>query len=221
MLKLNHLERNYNILKDEMIQRMNNALDYGKKLIDTELKAGLLNPVIKPLIKTFYESWSNKNAKVGTLKQINITLNCGKLLVQNGANEDKFNIVIEDNFQEYLEGDQTYIHCDKKNKKFKTLLEINKKLFIIQVNDVIKMIQTKEDVNNYDELTRVVFKTKKEAYDALIKNIDYNDEAITLVENNPNLLKVPIGKKIILRLLRKGFEYTKKELLEYLDIIYT
>ncbi|MBY8981363.1 MAG: hypothetical protein KGD57_00310, partial [Candidatus Lokiarchaeota archaeon] len=65
-----------------------------------------------------------------------------------------------------------------------------------------------------------VFKTKKEAYDSLIRNIDYNDEAIKLTEKNPSILKVPMGKKIILRLLRKGFEQTKQDLIEYLDTIY-
>ncbi|MBY9008045.1 MAG: hypothetical protein KGD63_14990 [Candidatus Lokiarchaeota archaeon] len=217
---MDYIERNFKIIEEEMIQRMNNALNFGRELIDSELQAGLFNPVLKPLIKTFYDSWSKKNAKVGTLKQIKITLTCGKLLIQNGSGKEKFNDVIEENFQEYLEGDQTYTHCNRKNKNFEKLKDINKKLFSLQVGDVMKMMQTKENIGNYDELTRVVFKTKKDAYDALIKNINYNDEAIALVEKNPSILKIPIGKKIILKLLRKGFEHTKLDLIQYLDIIY-
>ena len=218
---MDYIERNFNILEEEMIKQMNNALNFGRKLIDTELKTGIFNPLIKPLAKKFYDSWSKNNAKVGTLKQIDITLNCGKQLIQNGSSQKEFDALIEKYFQGYLEGDQTYIYCDKKHKNFVKLKEINKKLFIIQVRSAMEMMQIKKDVNNYKELTRAVFKTKKEAYDSLIRNIDYNDEAIKLTEKNPSILKVPMGKKIILRLLRKGFEQTKQDLIEYLDTIYS
>jgi hypothetical protein len=65
-----------------------------------------------------------------------------------------------------------------------------------------------------------VFETKDEAYDSLSRQLDFNDEGIRIVEEDPSILTVPTGKKIILKILRKGFEETKRELINRLDEIY-
>ncbi len=217
---MDYVERNYKILEDRMIEEMNTTLQFGRTLIDSELKAGVFNIIVKPLVKTFYDTWSNNAAKVGTLKQIKTTLDCAKQILQHGSSQELFDDLINNHFQEYIEGDQTYIHCRKKHENFDKLKEINKKLFIIQVKDAMKMMQIKQDINNYDELTKIVFKTKQDAYISLIKNIDYNDEAIKLIEKDPSILKLPTAKKIILKTIRKGFEKTKLRLIQYLDTIY-
>ena len=75
-MTLDYLERNYSILEHKMIDLMNNSLEFGKELIDSELDTGLLDIIIKPIIKTFYNYWSNNDAKQGTMEQISLTLNC-------------------------------------------------------------------------------------------------------------------------------------------------
>ncbi|GAH91269.1 unnamed protein product, partial [marine sediment metagenome] len=49
-----------------------------------ELNLGILNFVIKPIVKSFYNHWSDNEARVGTLKQIKIALDSAKLLIENG-----------------------------------------------------------------------------------------------------------------------------------------
>ncbi|MFW9880578.1 MAG: hypothetical protein ACFFG0_46510 [Candidatus Thorarchaeota archaeon] len=50
--------------------------------------------------------------------------------------------------------------------------------------------------------------------------MDYNEQGISIVERDDSILKVPMGKNIIIKVLRKGFELTKEKLLEELNEIF-
>lgn len=217
---MDYVERNYKILEEKMIDSLESTLELGRDLIDTELDAGIFNVLVKPVIKTFYDYWCDKDAREGTKKQIKVTLDVAKKLIENGS-EEKFEKLIEDNFQEYLSGDQTYLQCNKNHKNFDKLKEITKKCFISQVKDAVRFLKVeKEEVTNYDDLTKATFQTKKEAYDSLSRQLDFNDQGIKIVERDPSILSVPTGKKTIIKILRKGFEQTKLDLINRLDDIY-
>jgi hypothetical protein len=53
-----------------------------------------------------------------------------------------------------------------------------------------------------------------------MRQLDYNDEGIAVVEQDDNIIDVPAGRNIIVNILRKGFELTKKTLIEELDLIF-
>ena len=99
-------------------------------------------------------------------------------------------------------------------------MELAKKSFISQVEECVLFLNIKDDVKNYDELSRITFKTKEKAYKALKRQLDYNDDGIILVEQDDSILNVPTGKNIIVTVLRKGFEKTKQSLIEELDFIF-
>ncbi|UCC19712.1 MAG: hypothetical protein JSV62_00095 [Promethearchaeota archaeon] len=204
-----------------MIEQMETSLNYGRDLIDTEVDAGSLNFVIKPIVKSFYKYWSDKDAKVGTLEQIRVTLDSAKEFIQNGdGSKDNFNKIINRNFPTYLKNDQTYIQCKEKHHNYKRLEEVTKKCFITQVEESILFLNVNEDVKDYNELSRAAFSSKEKAYQALKRQLDYNDEGISIVESDENILKVPLGRNIILKVLRMGFEMTKEKLIEELDEIF-
>ena len=218
---MSYIQRNYNIVEEKMIAQTDLSLGYGKDLIDSELNVGFLNFVIKPIVKSFYQHWSDNEARVGTLKQIHIALDSAKLLIENGAiSKEKFDDVINKNFPYYLENDQTDKQCKKNHKYYKKLKEITKKSFISQVEECILFLQVKEEVKDYNELSRVTFETKEKALQALMRQLDYNDEGIAIVEQDDSIINVPAGRNIIVRVLRKGFELTKKKLIEELDFIF-
>lgn len=218
---MSHIERNYKIVEKKLISQTDLSLGYGRKLIDTELDAGAFNFVVKPIVKTFYKHWSDNNARVGTLKQIKIALDSAKELVQDGEiSQKKFSDVINKNFPKYLENDQTDKQCKKTHKHYRKLKEITRKSFISQVEECILFLNIKDDVKNYDELSRAAFKTKENAYNALIRQLDYNEDGIAIVEQDDSILNVPTGKNIIVSVLRKGFEMTKEKLIEELDYIF-
>ncbi|MCK4383785.1 MAG: hypothetical protein KAW66_10860 [Candidatus Lokiarchaeota archaeon] len=215
------LERNYEIVEEKMISTTDLSLGFGRELIETELDAGAFNFVVKPIVKAFYKHWSENDARVGTLKQIKITLDSAKMLVENGEIiKEKFDEVINKNFPSYLENDQTDKQCKKNHKDYDKLKEITRKSFVSQVEECILFLKIKEDVKNYNELSRVAFKTKEKAYEALKRQLDYNEDGIVIVEQDDSILNIPVGKSIIINVLRKGFEMTKTSLIEELDLIF-
>lgn len=218
---MDHIERNYKILEKRMIEQTETSLNYGKELIDSELDAGALNFVIKPIVKSFYKYWSENDARKGTLEQIKVTLDSAKELVKNGvSSKEQIEMVINKNFPVYLENDQTEIQCRKNHQNHKKLIEVTKKCFVTQVEESILFLSIKEDVKDYNELSRATFKSKEKAYQALIRQLDYNEEGIAIVEQDDSILKIPLGKNIIIKVLRAGFELTKKGLIEELDEIF-
>jgi transcriptional regulator with PAS, ATPase and Fis domain len=218
---MSYIQRNYNIVEQKMIAQTDLSLGYGRDLIDSELNVGLLNFVIKPIVKSFYKHWSDNEARVGTLKQIHITLDSAKLLIENGTiSKEKFDDVINRKFPSYLENDQTDRQCKKNHKHYKKLKEITKKSFISQVEECILFLQVKEVIKDYNELSRATFKSKEKALQALMRQLDFNDEGIAIVEQDDTIIDVPAGRNIIVKVLRKAFELTKKKLIEELDFIF-
>ncbi|MDX1798538.1 MAG: hypothetical protein R3255_07810 [Candidatus Lokiarchaeia archaeon] len=218
---MEYLDRNYKIVEKRMTEQMETSLNYGRELIDSEIDAGSLNFVIKPIVKSFYKYWSDKDAKVGTLAQIRITLDSAKEFLKDGdGSKEQLNKIINRNFPIYLKNDQTYIQCKETHRNYKKLEEVTKKCFITQVEETILFFNVKNDLKDYNELSRLAFKTKEKAYEALKRQLDYNDEGISIVEKDDSILKVPLGKNIILKVLRMGFEMTKEKLIEELDTIF-
>ncbi|MFX0005414.1 MAG: hypothetical protein ACFFA7_01625 [Promethearchaeota archaeon] len=218
---MEYLERNYKIVEKRMIEQMETSLNYGQELIDSEVDAGSLNFVIKPIVKSFYKYWSDKDAKVGTLAQIKITLDSAKEFLKSGdGSKEQLNKIINRNFPIYLKNDQTYIQCKETHSNYKKLEEVTKKCFITQVEETILFFNVNNDVKDYNELSKLTYKTKEKAYEALKRQLDYNDEGISIVEKDDSILKVPLGKNIILKVLRMGFEMTKEKLIEELDTIF-
>ena len=217
-LDLDYVERNYSLVEKTMVDQMERSFAIGKQLIDSELDAGILDFVVKPIVKTFYAYWTDKDARTGTLRQIKVTLDSGKLLLNNGEYKEKFDKIIEENFPTYLRSDQTYRQCKKNHKNFNKLKQITKECFITQVEDTIRFLKIDdENISSYDDLCKVVYKTKERAYKALMQQLDFNEAGIKIVESDPSILKILAGKKMIVGALRKGFDRTKEELIDSLN----
>ena len=219
--KMDYIERNYKLVKERMVEQTDTSLEYGREIIESELDAGAFNVVVKPIVRAFYKYWSDKDARIGTLEQIRVTLDSAKELVQNSEiSKEQFDKVINKNFPVYLKNDQTYRACRKNHSNYDKLKEITKQSFITQVEESILLLQTQEDVRDYNELSKATFKTKESAYKALKRQLDYNEAGISIVEKDDSILNVMAGKNIILKALRKGFERTKEKLIEELDYIF-
>lgn len=203
-----------------MIEQMEKSFELGRKLIDTELDTGILNFIVRPVVKTFYDYWTQNDARSGTTRQIKVTLETGKQLISHTGSKEDFDTIIEKQFPKYLKADQTTHQCRRKHKNYKKLVEIAKKTFINYVKEVITFLNVEGEVNDYGELCRLAFKTKKNARESLLKQLDYTDNAISIIESDPSILIIPVGKRIIIKALRRGFEQTKREFMDALDDTY-
>ena len=203
-----------------MIQQMENSIILGRKLIDIVLDTGFLNFIINPIVKSFYDHWAKNDAKSGTLKQIQITLDSGKQLVLNGKTEQSFNNLIEENFPKYFKNDQTFRMGNNRHKNFDRSKQNAKETFTSYLEEVVKLLEVEEDVGDYGDLCRVAFNSKEVAEENLMRQLEFTEKGIKIVEEDPSILKVPIGRKIIVKALRRGYELTKKEFIEGLNDTY-
>jgi len=217
---LDYIERNYQLIKERMIEQMENSFVIGRNLVETELDTGLFNFIIKPIVKSFYDYWAKNDAREGTLKQINLTLEAGKKLLLNGNSNDIFNEILNESFPKYLEADQTTRQCSRHHKNYKKLKQASKETFINYLKEVVKLLGITDEVDNYGDLCRLAFPSKEVAKQNLMKQLDFTDQGIKIVENDIGILKIPMGKKIIVKALRKGFEQTKEEFLKALNDTY-
>jgi glutamine synthetase type III len=214
------IERNYQFIKDKMLEQMRDAITTGRKLIDSELQTGIFDIITKPIVNAFYKYWSNKDLKDGTLVQIKTTLDAAKELIKNGTTQEIFERVVDQTFPMYLSGDQTDRQCKKHHKNYKKLREINKKAYISQLKGAIYLLKVKEAAHNYSDLVRIVYKEKETARISLTEQLDFTDECIKIVERDPSILSVITAKKLILKVLRKGFEQTRVRMNRDLDEIF-
>jgi len=217
---LDYIERNYQLIKQRMIEQMENSLVRGRNLVETELDTGLLNFIIKPIVKSFYDYWAQHDARDGTLKQINLTLDAGKKLLLKGNSNDVFNEILNKSFPKYLEADQTTRQCSRQHKNYEKLMHVSKETFINYLKEVVKLLEITDDVDNYGDLCRIAFPSKEVATQNLMKQLDFTDQGIKIVENDPSILKLPVGRKIIVKALRKGFVQTKEEFIKALNDTY-
>jgi len=203
-----------------MTQQMEQSLKLGRKLIDTELDTGILNFIVRPIVKAFYDYWAQHDARKGTLKQIDITLHAGKQLLLNGNSEESFNHIVEDFFPKFLKGDQVTYQCSKKHRNYEKLKENSRETFINYLKEVKTFLGVEEHVNDYIDLARSAFKSKEIATKNLKKQLEFTERGISIIEEDPSILSLPTGKKIIVKSLRKGFEESKKDFFKGIDETY-
>ncbi|MFX1278537.1 MAG: hypothetical protein ACFFA3_03920 [Promethearchaeota archaeon] len=217
---MDYLERNYHLIKDRMIQQMEESIIKGRKLIDSELDTGILNLIVKPLVKLFYDNWAKNDVRDNTLKQINLTLDAGLKLLKIGISTDNFTKILEESLPKYIQADQTSLQCIKHHKNYGKIIEVAKETFTNYLKEVTKLLDIKEDVDDYGDLCRAAFKSIEEAEENLMKQLNFTERGIKIVEEDPSILKIPVGRRIIVKTLRKGFLQTKKEFIKSLNETY-
>ncbi len=136
------------------------------------------------------------------------------------ALKESFNKIIEDNFPNFLKYDQVTYQCSKHHKNYEKLKNNSKDTFINYLKEVKTFLDVKEDVKDYGDLCRAAFKTKEIAISNMLKQLKLTENGIKIIEDDPSILSLPTGKKIIVKALRKGFEATKKEFIEAIDDTY-
>ena len=216
---MEHVERNINLFKKQLIETIDNRIAFGKKLIKAELKSSPFDLLLKPIVDTFYEFYS-KDARKGIINQIEIIIKCGKLFLENEENQEVFNSEVENMFPTYLKGDQLSGMCKKSHENYPRLKTILKEVFISQIKESMILFKVKEEVDDYNSLIRVAFKTREEAYRTLIKQLNSYDECLRIMEKDLSILTFPAGRRRIFNVLKRGSEESNRDFIRNLDMIY-
>ena len=216
---MEHVERNINLFKKQLIETIDNRIAFGKKLIKAELKSSPFDLLLKPIVDTFYEFYS-KDARKGIINQIEIIIKCGKLFLENEENQEVFNSEVENIFPTYLKGDQLSGMCKKSHENYPRLKTILKEVFISQIKESMILFKVKEEIDDYNSLIRVAFKTREEAYRTLIKQLNSYDECLRIMEKDLSILTFPAGRRRIFNVLKSGSEESNRDFIRNLDMIY-
>ncbi|MHA1728837.1 MAG: hypothetical protein ACTSWY_08905 [Promethearchaeota archaeon] len=215
MIEPNIFKRNEKLIRKRLEDQIKISLDKGNECIDKEL-AGALNFFLKPIIKKFYTNFARREMEAGSREQIDVTMSAVKEMVMNPSLT--IEKIIEKYFEEYLAGDQTSRQLKKKHKNYPWVKENTKKIFGAQIKPLIKLLKCEvlnlynKPINSYDDLAVATFKTRENAKSALTSSLEYMNEGLKKIEEDPSILNIPTGRSILLKILRTGFEETIKDL---------
>lgn len=207
-----------------MIRQAETSLAFGSQLIEEDMSRGgfFSSMFVKPAVKFFYNYIAKKNLKKSAMEQLYVTLDAAKEVVERGiaAGTPEFDELVERYFPRYLANDSTVLYCKKGHRNFRKLKELTRKTFFSQIRQVVNLLCVELEADEYDDLIKLAFPTKKQAREALIEQLDFTDQGIAVVESDPSILDIPTGKDLILRILRKGFDRTKAQFLRDLEELY-
>lgn len=215
-------KRNEKLIKNRLELQVDLGLDKGKDCIEKELK-GLFNIFIKPVVKTFYDQVVRKAMAEGSRKQIEVLLAAA---VEVATKQKSIDVVIDKYFEKYVESDQTSRQLKKKHKNYSWILENTKKIFIAQIEPLTQLLRCEcennlsgEKVTTYDDLAVATFKDREITRKALTNSLKLMDDGLKKIEQDPSILNIAVGSKILLKVLRSGFQETWEDLEQHIDVL--
>ena len=215
-------KRNEKLIKKRLEHQVELGLDKGKSCIDKEL-SGLLNILIKPVVTTFYDQVVRKTMADGSRKQIEITLAAAVEVVKSQKSIDD---VADKYFEKYLSGDQTSRQLKKRHKNYRWILENTKYIFKAQIEPLTRLLRCEceqnmsgEKIATYDDLAVATFKKREIARKALTNSLHLMDKGLKKIEQDSSILDIPVGRNILLRVLRSGFQETWADLEADIDVL--
>jgi len=212
------LDRNTEILRNNLLKEMKSSLDFGNRLIDEEMNG--LSMIARPIVKAFYAALVRKDLEEGTVKTINGTLKIARRIIdENIAVESpEFYKLLEEKFPGYLKNDQTSRQCKHSHKNFPRLSDNLKKTFEWQVRPLVLMLQvTDPTVHDYPSIVRRAYKNPEESKTYLANQMDPMQKGLEIIKEDMSILDIPTARDFIFRILTKGFAQKRIEYMKDID----
>lgn len=212
------LERNVALVRAKMLDQLEASLKRGAHYIDQELN-GPQNFLLRPIIKSFYNMFARPDIDSGSRENLEICIKAGKEAVSNP--NVPLDDIVEKYFRSYLKNDQTAKYCSKSHRNYRWFVDNTKNTFKAQIHNLIPVLQCeKENIETYDDLVIETYKNSDNAKRIFLEQVDYMEKGIQKIKSDPNILSVPAGKNIIIRVLVRGMKDTKRELLEDIERVF-
>ncbi len=214
------MQRNEGIIRGHLLEQMENSLDVGAKVLDQELRGASI--LFKPVVHGVYNTIVRGELKTSTNKIINGLIKMCKQMIEEDVEigSEEFYSRLEKKFPAYLKVDATGKQCKKSHRNFPTLKKNLKNTFEWQLRGVFPLLQVEEAVRDYADLCRNAFE-KDELAQTLKKQTDAMKDGIDVIAEDKAILKLPAGKDLFLRVLRKGFEKKVQDFQEEITQFYS
>lgn len=212
------LDRNTEILRNNLLKEMKSSLDFGNRLIDEEMNG--LSMIARPIVKAFYAALVRKDLEEGTVKTINGTLKIARRIIEENISVEspEFYKLLEEKFPGYLKNDQTSRQCKHSHKNFPRLSDNLKKTFEWQVRPLVLMLQvTDPNVRDYPSIVRRAYKNADESKTYLANQMDPMQKGLEIIKEDMSILDIPTARDFIFRILTKGFAQKRIEYMKDID----
>jgi hypothetical protein len=123
--------------------------------------------------------------------------------------------------RKFSETDITYIYLKKRHPGFPEIQRIISESLIATRKPVKKMVSAGMKISakhplTYDDIARAAYPKVSEARKVLEERIEKGKEIYEIIKRDPSILNVPVGRYMILDVLRETLAYSKKRTLENL-----
>jgi len=218
----NILNRNIEITKKNLISRMHKLLDILSNLLNSELSGGFgifFKTAFNFLYRILIQGSIRRDAEE-SIKDI-ITI-CIKVIKEDICQDQKeFDDLLKEGFPSYMQYDSISRLGKKRHKNFPRIESELKKLFKWYVASTVTLLRVEDKtVSNYSELYRASYPTKREGLNREKEQFDILMEMLSIVEEDLNILSVPVSRKLLYRILMKGYLLTIDEIEKEITDIY-
>ncbi len=215
------LERNELLIKSHLYVQMKAALDVGGEILDEELNQA--NILMKPIVHQLYNSMIKYQLELSTKKTINGTLKMSREMIRDkvGEGSPEFFRRIDRKFPAYLKNDQTSRQCKKNHLNYPLLARNLKKTFEWQIRPVLNLLKVeKRQISTYRDLCRAAY-LKDELKLTLKNQTDAMSYGIKVIEDDKSILNMHIGKDLMIKVLRRGFDKKIDDFQQEIDLFYS
>ncbi|HUY01517.1 MAG TPA: hypothetical protein VMV49_18280 [Candidatus Deferrimicrobium sp.] len=201
------------IVKSELLHEMDLGLEYIQVCIGS-MYGGITGWFLNPIARLIYNIMARKDIREKAIAQIDIVLDCA--IKYDGKNLE---VLLEDNFEDYLLNDQSFHRCKKSHKTYPIIEGIMKELFKSRIEPAHKLLSSNGTC--YEELTQSAYAEKQNALDNLQRELGFSYKVLSVVKENKKVMKLPsFTRDSIIKIMELGQKYAKERLTQRIDEIY-
>jgi hypothetical protein len=216
------IERNASFMDHHLSEHLKILLKTAESLIDSETTG--LKILLRPLVKLFYYAIVRSDIKrSGEKAMMYIVKLCKQLALDDVEDKSEaFYEILEKEFPIWLKNDHIVKFLTKRHKNYEKVKKILYEVFEWQVRPILQLLKANDqEAECYEDICRFVYKDADECMYQLDKQLIPIKEILTIIEDDVEILNVPLVKHLLIRTLQKFYDLLIDGWHEDINDIYT
>lgn len=203
---------------------MNKLLNVLSDMLNSEVSGGGFGLFVKTAFNFLYRTLIQGSVRRDTEKSINDILKLSREAIEKNIREGnpEFEDLLERFFPSYLQSDSIFRLGKRRHKNFGRVENEIKNVFRWYVTSSMDLlIVEKDNISTFDELYKASYPTKKEGLIKIRQQFDILMHILSIVEEDLNILSVPVSRKLLYNILMKGYLRTIDEIEKEIEDMYS
>lgn len=215
------LERNFELVRDNLIQHLDRSIDIISKIMNSEMSRGL-NILLKPAFKVLHKFLIHGGIRRDGIKGIEEMISVAREIVESNIEPetDQFYEKVRSVNDQFSEMNQIGRLCKRNHKNFARCMEIAGELYEAQVIFTVHLLSTTGGNEDYNELCRRTFSDKADAIQLLQRQTNATKEILKVIEKDLSIINIPLSRRLAYRVLMKGYMEVVRGFHNEIDKIY-